>query len=248
MDPRTRVLLWHHAGPQNRLAYLYLPVRQTLLAGFRAARGVQITAGSGTRRPPEFKLFHGNLSRLRRGDVFIWIGLTMDHAPWRALRERGVRCILYQTEPVHTCMAHRTGVASPASALPPHCRSHRSRAPPSGVFAVDEIWDFSHHNLESCRRETASAPATLRYVPLGSVASAARQTQPRVCSKPGALIFFGNVYEGPLRKRCWQQLRAALPKRVYSTCAHGPWTFRVSPFDGVSDMLRLWAPRRSAME
>lgn len=186
-----RVLIWQ-SRQLIRLPYLLKPVTETLLAGFRAAHGVHIMSGHGTRHRAEFDAFYGNASMLGRGDVFIWIGLTMDHVPWRALRERGVRCILYQTEPTHRCMARS-----------------------SGAFAVDELWDFSHHNIEACRRRGVDAPA-LRYVPLAAVRGPVA-SRPRDCTVGRPLIFFGNKYDGPLRKRCWDALRAALPKRVYST-------------------------------
>ena len=100
---------------------MYEPVTLTLIAGFQAAN-VNIARGVGTKRSDR-PSFLGNVSLLRPQDLFIWVGICEWHEqPWMALGHRGVRRILYQSEPTHDCYG-LTG-------------RH-----------LDELWDYSRANL-----------------------------------------------------------------------------------------------------
>ena len=143
-DQRMRVVIWQ--GEKNRvgrLAYMYWPVMGTLIGGFlEAAPSVQLEVGVG------FSLrYHAALARLRRGDALVWVGVNGQYSqPWTKLRARGVKTILYNTEP------------SGLSRRSPLCTATR--------YAVDELWDFSRYNLDRCAR-SYNRPNRTRYLPPG---------------------------------------------------------------------------------
>jgi len=60
----------------------------------------------------------------QKGDVFVWVGqLGQIEIPWKQLQARGVFTIYYQTEPREACDLHRSD-------------------------GIDEVWDYSWHNIE----------------------------------------------------------------------------------------------------
>ena len=194
-----RVLIWHKKDVPW-LPYLYSPVTDTLLAGFRAASGVDLVLGWGTTRPgtnrPDAPAFVRNLSSLQRGDVYVWVGMgtgwEMWQTPWKDLWSRGVTCVLYQTEPADICIGSRTG-----------------------RYPVHEIWDFSLHNFEACQgKKDGPIP---RYVPLAHVPGSPAVRPPlRGVERP--MMFFGdpsNRY--PKRKACYKKLKSALGSKVRHT-------------------------------
>ena len=160
-DDGRRVLIWQSRNLPS-LPFMYGPVTGTLVAAFRASPNVEVKNGAGTKRNDSFA-FLRSVDWLRRGDIFVWVGLSMSQAPWLTLGQRGVRRVLYQTEPTHRCEARRVG-----------------------RFAVDELWDFSHHNLEACDA-AADAPRVRRYVPLGALDSALLRINGRavLAAEPG---------------------------------------------------------------
>ena len=183
------VVVWQSRNLAS-LPFMYTPVTDFLLSAF-APHAATVVRGAGTKRN-DSAAFLQNWTRLRAGDIFVWVGLSMSQAPWRELGERGVRRILYQTEPAHHCAARRVG-----------------------RFAVDELWDFSWHNLEACR-SAADAPRKLRYVPPGALDPPPRST-PAASAHPPRLLFFGNPNDGPPRKACFRSLRRLLGERLEHT-------------------------------
>ena len=211
-DPlRSRVVIWHNRHVPW-LPYLYSPVTDTLLAGFRAARGVDLVLGWGTKRR-DAPAFEGNLSSLRKGDVYVWVGMgaawEMWQTPWKELWARGVTCVLYQTEPADVCVASRTG-----------------------LHPVHEIWDFSLHNIEGCRRKR-DAPFP-RYVPLAHVPGSP-MVKPPQRGEARPLMFFGDPNNNPKRKECYRELKSLLGPRVrhtYRAFSHATFATNVlSNFD-----------------
>ena len=149
MPPPT-ILIWQaDGGAGHDLAFMYEPVRSTLVSGF-SDLPQRVISKIGTPH-----LVHGHgvhalfrkkadlVNGLKTGDIFLWIGPVGSNAPpWRKLRERGVRTIYYQTEPFDGCQL-------------------------SGSQS-DEVWEFSWHNIDACGpRLRLDPPLTLRYVPLG---------------------------------------------------------------------------------
>ena len=140
---RRRVMIWQgekNHSPDRKLSVMYWPVVGTLLEGFRhAAADVEVLLGVG------FTLaYHAAIGKLSNGDSLIWVGTNGKLSqPWRKLRQRGVRTVYYNTEPMHDAPCDRYS------------------------DTVDELWDFSYFNLEHCARATSKRPGTLRFIPPG---------------------------------------------------------------------------------
>ena len=201
-------LIWQSRNLPS-LPFMFSPVTDFLIAAFSRDFS-PVTFGSGTKRNHS-AAFHANVSTLRRGDVFVWVGPSMAQAPWSELGARGVRRIVYQTEPVHYCAARCVG-----------------------RYAVDELWDFSHHNLEACQPAVApEAPKVLRYVPPGAVlgdapllrapssssSSSFSDLQATRAAVQQPLFFFGNPSDGRSRKACFNTIRKLLGERLEFTFA-----------------------------
>jgi hypothetical protein len=121
---------------------MYAPVRNTLISGFKAL-GIEPIFQSGLK--PEFQP--------KRGDVFIWIGVAdAAKVDFKALSEKGVYTVYYQSETEIFVKQH--GEVCQFFTQP----------------GLDEIWDFSHQNIDICG-DHPGAPGILRYVPLGALAS-----------------------------------------------------------------------------
>ena len=181
-------MIWHSMDTPAH-AYMYEQVVATLMDGFHSvSKPPVVVYGQGVRRRHS-AAYQGNLSTLRAGDALIWVGWGFADAatPWAELGQRGVRRVFYQCEPEHRCASRRVG-----------------------RYAVDEMWDFAWHNLEAC----SSAPTAplLRYVPLGAASMYALPTErvPLPMVRPGALLFFGNVRDGPPRHACFKELQGLL--------------------------------------
>ena len=192
---QRRVVVWQ--GVRNelgRLAFMYWPVMSTLFTGFRDA-GVDIRAGVGMTAERS-----SAIARLRQGDGFIWVGINGRFAqPWEDLRRRGVRLAYYQTEPIHRgrgpCDRYNHTVGM--------------------VRKVDEIWDFSHHNLDLCGGTLDPRdrrPLVVRYVPPGYI-----PTVPRLDGRSSALLFFGSISRTARRGPCYYQLKHELREQLQQT-------------------------------
>ena len=165
-------------------AYMYEPVALTLIAGFQAA-GVRVYRGIGTKRKDRENYLR-NVSLLRGPqDYFVWVGICEWHEqPWNALKAKGVRRVVYQSEPSHDCY----GLTS---------------------TYFDELWDYSLHNIDSCRINSPNRPPILRYVPLGAVPTLVRggrsSRQSSATSLPPKLIFLGTITHAE-RRQCLSKL------------------------------------------
>ena len=224
-----RVLIWHDERMDGHLSFMLYPVVATLVAGFRNALGWQIRAGVGR----SMRLNH-ELSELRSGDLFIWVGpfslTTRPSMPFRRLRARGVRTVLYSTEPRRWC--------------------------PYRTKLVDEVWDFGWAGLEGCMTscqqrfpepfngtryatfeciggvQRDSPMLTLRFIPPGYLPpppepapSAVRTTRLAVgtgsaCARLrflGAIDHRHRLQPGQARTLCFDKLRAVLHERLVQT-------------------------------
>lgn len=231
------------------MPFLLSPVTSTLRDGFAASPDVaHVLLGHDAFRNDTAPLDNA-LAGLKRGDIFIWVGEfipmwvgeTNRRIPWQQLGDRGIWRILYQTEPVHFCKARRPGwPPSSNAALRKPVRTRRRGASFStrGRPVMDELWDFSWHNLEACHNASESAPTTLRHVPIGAVplglsvqpsraastiadvptfADTANSARRNGNGTAHPLLFVGNKEWGPLRRRCYYELRRLLGKRVSHT-------------------------------
>ena len=185
-------MLWHGERPDGRLAFLYWPVLGTLIEGFRpavAARAVDLAVGVGFTAEYERRL-----KALRAGDTFVWVGINGRFSqPWRRLRARGVRTVYYQTEPAqkHQCYPVVLGRQAASNET------------------LDEIWDFSWHNIEGCAR-TFGHPR-LRFIPPGYL----RQPEAlREGAFDDSLVFFGSLMWWAERNACFSALRKELGAKL----------------------------------
>ena len=210
--PPKSVMLWHGERPDGRLAFLYWPVLGTLIEGFRpaiAARAVDLAVGVGFTAEYERRL-----KALRAGDTFVWVGINGRFSqPWRRLRARGVRTVYYQTEPAqkHQCYPVVLGRQAASNET------------------LDEIWDFSWHNIEGCAR-TFGHPR-LRFIPPGYL----RQPEAlREGAFDDSLVFFGSLMWWAERNACFSALRKELGAKlvhVYSAWNESDFSALMGKYD-----------------
>lgn len=211
---------------------MYTPPVLTILEGFAAAL-CDGSSGSGVRCIPRIIVGHGifrrdyevynrTIAQLKQGDVFAWIGEPTLVAPWTLMGKRSVVRILFQSEPTDTCVGRR-----------PEARPHAWRK----IAAVNELWDFSKHNVVGCTQAMARGNAPkVRYIPIGATTligsqlfAELRSPDPRGSRRnkspkqrktddPGPLNFVGALQTHALRKACYTELSKALGKgNLYST-------------------------------
>jgi hypothetical protein len=204
---RHQVVIWQAAGGVGHdLAFMYRPVMDTLVAGFThlpaavsAAIGtLNVVSGSGVAaKSPEYKKMMRLARDLGPRDLFLFIGpIGSESVPWDAMRDRGVRTVYYQTEPVNGCAL--------------------SKARP------DEVWDFSWHNLDACKpypKPWLTQPFQMRYVPMGYIKPPAEARVRGYVPPDDApeLFFFGYPFYKSGRKRCYERLQRALGARLNAT-------------------------------
>ena len=217
---RTVVLWQADGGKGHDMAFMYRPVMDTLVNGFSHLPSevasvigqLKVVSGHGVSR------LSAAISRsnVAAGDLLLWIGpIGSEAVPWKRLRQRGVRTIYYQTEPVNGCAL--------------------SRSQP------DEFWDFSFHNLDACPSHRPPwLPHTIsrRYVPLGYVPPPAEamgeargetveQLQSPALLSGADLLFFGYPFYKSGRKRCASSSRPA--PSVHDLCSRAPLTLSPLP-------------------
>lgn len=107
------------------------------------------------------------------------------HFNFASLRNRGVKIVYYQSEPVVGCVI--------------------------GSDVVDEMWDFSWHNIDNCKNQPNAPPQ--RYVPLAAHVTPATSQK----EHPGALLFFGD----PGARPCWSYLKEVMGDHLESE--YGAW-------------------------
>ncbi len=163
------VLIYHGERADGRLSFMFSGIVGTLAAGF-ASIGASVRTGavphaSSTSRAALSALASEAL-RLRRGDIFVWVGVKQ-HAmpPWEALGAAGIRRVYYQTEPL-AATAHSSPAGRTPTCLLPPARYPAALGAPLPRF-VDEVWDYSRANIAACARHP-HAPRQ-RHVPPGFV-------------------------------------------------------------------------------
>jgi hypothetical protein len=229
------VSIWQSAGedrPSGHLLWKFRPIAVTLFAGFSTFCNVSLNAfgapdsvGSGDGLP---WLYHRNagshraaMRELQAGDTLLHVGpFHASRHPWRALQERGVRTVLYLTEPDDLC------------------------GNPSGF---DEIWSYTRRVLQCVRPPPGPAhPSAHRRVPVGAAAvtkTVYRYVPPghQPCEERGVtpdgaggepveLSFMGDPkFSRHGRAHCWRALKANLGSLlnqtppVYSQRAFDVW-------------------------
>lgn len=123
------------------------------------------------------------LPPFKAADVVVWVGVGGVAVLERARRARALS-IVYNTEPLKPNTCHD-----------------------AAVFA-DEVWDYSHANLDTCRRARPSA--RLRFLPPGyepplvPLPPLQSRTDPRRGETENRALFLGYIHYS--RKRCFERL------------------------------------------
>lgn len=118
--------IWQGERSDGHLKYMYKPVMNTLILGFQPKK-------------LDIKVGYYNWNDLKKGDIFIWIGIVgLNNIPWIQLRKRGVYCIYFETDAINQNRISKK--------------------------YVDEIWDYSWKNIDNAEKDK-NAPK-IRYVPI----------------------------------------------------------------------------------
>ena len=199
--------------------FMYLPITKTLEEGFRSLGAAEVTLTSG----------HGPARRaalLNAGDIIVWVGAGRwaDMLPLRPLGARGIRRILYSTEP-----------------MPDRCIL--AAATRTNDF-WDEMWHYTMHNVRLCVAERETSHGLVhRYIPPGAFVSSTSAFTLRASAAAGVhgplsskAVFLGIIprnstpaMPGFSRRACYRTLSRELGDKL---------THRENVF-ALSDMRRL---------
>ena len=196
-----------------RLEFMYEPIRASVVAGLKShtlahrwnvsshvmADAQFLGAAMNNERraaQEDRRILERRLQPLKRGDLFVWIGEAWESAvPVEMLRNRGVRTVYYQTEPVRSCRI-------------------RPLTKRRGMDRFEEVWDYSKHNLDICKDGIAKwnipedGNTTFRYVP--PVALPGRDSANQQAEET-KLLFLGSAHH---RTGCSQPLMGPGRKQV----------------------------------
>ena len=159
-------------------------------------------------------------AELQAGDLLVWVGGSpgLSQVPWLELRRRNITTIYYNTEPLANCFGVRSRHVS--ETRPTFTSDGQQCIVPSIGHVihptwVDEVWDYSAHNIELGKRLRDAGPR-MRLVPPGAVANASCVAHSR--DNVTSLTFIGSVgassVAGARRNACWKQLLAQLGPRL----------------------------------
>lgn len=119
-----------------------------------------------------------NVSTIPPNSTFVWVGIHNVHqVPWQKIRSLGVKTVYYQTEPVERCFLTKA--------------------------VVDEMWDYSWHNINNCKRMRglhSKKKPLIRYIPVAYQAWTP-SVVPTVSHK--TFDFFGHT---KWRDSCYKQI------------------------------------------
>jgi hypothetical protein len=187
-DSRTHVTIGHDARPH--LFFIYAPVIEGLKLALRAI-GAPFRVMVATSHELLTDRRNELLDEIAPGDLFVWVGVSGVNAEvFAAAKVRGAVTVYYQTEPVIT-----SGGTKHASAK--SCR-HYEHGP-----SLDEIWDFSHQNIDECSH-APRAPRVTRYMPL-MAAHWPQVVQRGNPETPPRLVMFGRS-KCCGREKCWNAI------------------------------------------
>ncbi|GAB5359577.1 hypothetical protein AAMO2058_000555300 [Amorphochlora amoebiformis] len=127
------------------------------------------------------------MAKMKKGDVFVWVGYRSNFIPWKLFREKGFYTIHYQLEPV----AWRPIV----------CRSFSLRE-------ADEVWDYSITNVNATRNKCRTANETkYRHISPGYQYHAykANLSQKEADILKSKIYFLGTLGQGK-RNECWNTI------------------------------------------
>lgn len=146
----SQVVIAYALHHRVNMSYMYDPIVQTLLQGFRFLN-VSVQLRVINERAPTTEATH----QLQTRNTFVWIGpFKAREIEWSLLRRRGIRTIFYQTEPVTGCFltqADELWDYSPSNVR--HCKKQNAkmvvRHVPVGFYKTAPVVDFSSKSLLS---------------------------------------------------------------------------------------------------
>ena len=207
----------------NVTAGVYTPATHTIYNGFRAwvalvPRHSNVNVRRISVRWPRFNITAARLQFefVQPADLLVWVGVAgYAEVPWRALRARSVRLVYYNSEPLTDCPHRRVSFFRPTfTGDGQQCVIRNTGCVIDGSM-VDELWDYSVHNLNICNRTRTSIPR-MRLIPPGLVPDSPRPTQWQ--RKPPRLLFLGSIggnsSAGSSRNACWTRLKAVLGEQL----------------------------------
>ena len=207
----------------NVTAGVYTPAIFTIYGGLRAwaARALHHSNVNVRRLSIRWPRFNITAARLqfefvKPADLLVWVGVAgYAEVPWRALRARRVRLIYYNSEPLTDCPHRRVSFSRPTYTSDGQQCVIRGIGCVIDGSMVDELWDYSVHNLHLCNRSQASVPR-MRLIPPGLVPDSPRPTQRQ--REPPKLLFLGSIgtnsSAGSSRNACWTRLKATLGEQL----------------------------------
>ena len=229
---RTMVAGHRGSGP-NRTAWVascdvtagsvYKPAVRTVYDGLQAwtARSPHHSKVSVRQISIRWPRSNSTAARLRfdflqPADLLVWVGVAgYAEVPWRLLRARSVRLIYYNSEPLTDCPYRRVSFSKPTYTNDGQQCVMRGTGCVIDGSMVDELWDYSVHNLNLCNRTQASTPQ-MRLIPPGLVSDSPRPTQWQ--HAPPKLLFLGSIggnsSAGLSRNACWARLKATLGEQL----------------------------------
>lgn len=153
---------------------------------------------------------------LQPADLLVWVGVAgYAEVPWLLLRARRVRLIYYNSEPLTDCPHRRVSFSKPTYTSDGQQCVMRGTGCIIDGSMVDELWDYSVHNLNLCNRTQARTPQ-MRLIPPGLVSDSPRPTQRQ--RDPPKLLFLGSIggnsSAGFSRNACWARLKATLGEQL----------------------------------
>jgi len=123
-----RAWIFQNDRPNRHQRYMFKPVTDTLIEGLRAMGVPSLLTVTEHYRCDE-ECMQPQWLKPQQGDMFLWVGNPGNvKVPFAAIQARGVFTVFYQSEPRHACQF-------------------------TAADGVDEVWDYSWHNIEACTRD-----------------------------------------------------------------------------------------------
>jgi hypothetical protein len=210
----------------NVTAGVYMPAIHTVHGGLRAwvahaLRHSDVSVRRISIRWPRFNITaaHLQFEFVQPADLLVWVGVAgYAEVPWRALRARSVRLVYYNSEPLTDCPHRRVTFSRPTFTSDGQQCVIRGIGCVIDGSMVDELWDYSVHNLNLCNctlNLNLSIPR-MRLIPPGLVSDSPRPTQRH--RQPPKLLFLGSIGSnssaGSSRNACWARLKASLGEQL----------------------------------
>jgi len=187
LDKSRTVWVWQGERRDHALKFMYKMLQQSIIEGVQGLGVRAVFMYTNYVVPPEAK----------PGDLGVWVGSCIfQHPLMLALKQKGIRTVLYQTEYMNYRSWHDThGKANQASMC--------DKLPDWNKRYFDEIWDYGWGNIGEIKKCSATLP-DVRYVPAGYLQNWPRHPDFTSANPNFKLIFFGSLAFD--RAKCWEKV------------------------------------------